>query len=198
MISKLQLVVIIFLLAVISIFAYRNYQLRRQLPENWPRTFSNKPSPSPFVRTGLPSDWQTFTNFKNLYTFKYPSDVNVEEFQENVRVAQKDLGESTAGIFIDFRLEKLPAGVDLQTYLEQQIQIAEVGGEITNPLTPMLVNSYESFMYSYKGLGEEKHYYILRFDSETLMHIINATADAPDRDYKGTADNIVQTFAFTQ
>lgn len=196
--AKISFVIIFLLLGAVAILAFRNYQLKRQLPAYWPTTSSNRPSPSPYIRTGLPSDWQTFESFQHVYTFKYPGDVNVEEFQNDVRVSRKADQDNSAGIFIDFRLEKLSEGTDLKTYLEQQIQLSAGSGEITSPLTEMLINSYSSYMYTFKGLGAEKHYYIPRFDGQTFMHIIDSTADSPAQDFKGAADNIVQTFAFTQ
>lgn len=198
MVSKLPFVVIFLLLVTVAILAYRNYQLMREIPAYWPRTTSALSTPTPFDKTGLPSDWQTFTSFKNVYTFRYPGDVNIEEFQDTVRATRKDTQNNSAGIFIEFRLGSLPEGIDLKTYIEQQIETAKGGGEVTSPLTQILVHSYNSYMYGFKGLGAEKHYYIPNLDGQTFMHIIDSTADSSAQDFKGTADSIVQTFFFTQ
>jgi hypothetical protein len=199
--------VIVVLIGVASYFGYQNYQLKQPLT-------TQQPSPTPATTivdsptsTSTPtytpdpiSNWKTYTDTKNDYSIKYPSNFKIENKDEDVNIndfTEADPNCKGGGCFLGTYSLKLSikSVVSNQTNLksivdEKYNQDLNFYADVT-PLKLSTLNNYLAYYFEATGAERYSNYYLMS-NSGTILKISYANNGSK------YLTQILSTFKFTK
>lgn len=202
----LIVIVIVFLLTGSSVLAYKYYQLKQQVT----RTQAS-PSPAPLV-SPKPSaeaetaNWKTYTNSQYDFSFRYPTDWQIEEKSDKagLTISPKTSSEGkyflleinilqsseklTAKQYVDLLLTPSPDITDVLTFnTRQEVIVGQnySGEELLGVATPV------SWKYDYIYLARDNKIFFFAFP----MRESNPDVFNPETNYQ-ISRQILSTFKF--
>ena len=173
--------------------------------QNLPSSQIITPTPSPTEASAKAGDstagWKMYSE-ANLYSFRYPTSVNIENLQETIQVKipasiMKASGlELREGIFMQFKIIKIPS-TNLTSYVNSEIAKSE--GITYKNANAFKINTYNAYSYTAEAFATSRTFYIQHpINQNTVVEIFDTSPDSTNPGYKKIVDQILSTFRFLE
>ncbi len=193
------LILILLIIVAVALVAGGAYYLGKSGNKIIPQNQTVNPTNQPINIADEISNWKTYTDLSNRFSFKYPANVTLDTNRsDGVALflkgpTQREQTEIYDGLFIRFiagslegKTVKEKAELDIKNDEDNQL-----GKTLLYP-TIVKINDIEGYKVRTSGLGEATSYY-LPLDNSRYLLIVDATNDPKGLGFQKIVDQILST-----